>query len=260
MCPVDDSQPAEGSGQARGWLTLPRRALMHIGVGRNLLWRARTGSEVDFWADWLTGAPGTERWASDRDARLNPETEIRDPVVRAELERNPAEQVSILDVGAGPLTWLGYRYPGKRLAIVPTDPLADKYDRLLREAGLEPPVRTIRVAGEALLEHFGPRSFDIAYATNALDHSADPVGIIANMVAVVRPGGVVILRHKRNEGESARYGGLHQWNFDAVDGRLLVWNQAVNVDVGAALGGRAATEAWAAEHEVIARLSVTDSR
>ena len=116
---------------------------------------------------------------------------------------------------------------GEELTIVPVDPLADEYDRLLRDAKLDPPIRTVRVAGEALAEHFGARRFDIAYATNSLDHSADPFTIISNMAAVVRPGGVVLLRHKRNEGDSARYGGMHQWNFDVVDDGLLVWNNAV---------------------------------
>jgi SAM-dependent methyltransferase len=230
---------------------------MHVPLGRRLWWRGRKRNEVDFWAGWLTSAPGTEQWAGDRAERLSPETEIRDPVVRAELDRNPAEEVSILDVGAGPLTWLGYRYPGKRLTIVPVDPLADEYDRLLRNAGLEPPVRTIRVAGEALLEHFHPASFDIAYATNALDHSADPLTIISNMVTVVRPGGAVVLRHKRNEGQSARYSGLHQWNFDAVDNGLLLWNEAVEVNVGSALGGRATTAAWLEDNEVVTHLLVS---
>jgi SAM-dependent methyltransferase len=240
------------------WRTLPRRALMHSGLGRRLLWRTRRNTEVDFWADWLAGAPGTEQWASDREARLDPDTEIRDPLVRAELERNPAQEVSILDVGAGPVTWLGFRYPGKTLTIVPVDPLADEYDRLLRNAGLDPPIRTICVAGEALLEHFGSGRFDIAYATNSLDHSADPFEIISNMVDVVRPGGVVILRHKRNEGESALYGGLHQWNFDEVDSSLLVWNNAVEVNVGLALERRAATTAWISQGEVIGRLVVSE--
>ena len=235
---------------------LPRRALVRFGLVRRLLWRTRAKSEVDFWASWLTGAPGTEQWAHDRELRLAPETEIRDPLVREELERIPAEEISILDVGAGPLTMLGYRYPGKTLTIVPVDPLADDYERLLREAHLEPPIPTIAVAGEALLEHFGSRKFDIAYASNSLDHSADPFTIISNMVSVVRTGGIVLLRHKRNEGESARYGGLHQWNFDVVDGRLLVWNNAVEVNVSAALEGRAATTAWTAHHEVMARLVV----
>jgi SAM-dependent methyltransferase len=242
------------------WRTLPRRALMHSGLGRRLIWRTRRNTEVDFWADWLTGAPGTEQWASDRESRLDPETEIRDPLVRAELERNPATEVSILDVGAGPVTWLGFRYPGKTLTIVAVDPLADEYDRLLRNAGLAPPIRTICIAGEELLEHFDARTFDIAYASNALDHSADPLGIISNMVALVRPGGIVILRHKRNEGESALYGGLHQWNFDALDGSLLLWNDAVEVDIGLALGKRALTTAWLSEGEVIARLVVGEAR
>jgi SAM-dependent methyltransferase len=232
---------------------------MHSGLGRRLWWRTRTSSEVDFWAGWLVGAPGTEQWASDRESRLDPEAEIRDPLVRAELERNPAEEVSILDVGAGPVTWLGYRYPGKTLTIVPVDPLADEYDRLLREAKLDPPIRTVRVAGEALVEHFGSRKFDIAYATNSLDHSADPFTIISNMVAVVRPGGVVLLRHKRNEGDSARYGGLHQWNFDVVDDALIVWNEVAQVNVGSELEGRAETKAWISEGEVVARLVVSES-
>jgi hypothetical protein len=238
------------------WRTIPRHVLMHFDLGRRMWWRKGKSSEVDFWAGWLVGGPGTEQWKSDRQERLNPETEIRDPLVRDELDRNPAEEISILDVGAGPVTWLGFRYPGKTLTIVPVDPLADEYDRLLRDAELDPPVRTIRVAGEDLVEHFGSRRFDIAYATNALDHSADPFTIIANMVAVVRLGGTVLLRHKRNEGESARYGGLHQWNFDVVDESLVLWNSAAKVDVGSALEGRAVTTAWISENEAVARLVV----
>jgi SAM-dependent methyltransferase len=240
-------------------LTIPRRALMHSGRGRRLWWRTRKSSEVHFWAAWLVGAPGTEQWASDRESRLDPNTQIRDPLVRAELERNPAEDISILDVGAGPVTNLGFRYPGKTLTIVAVDPLADEYERLLRDAHLDPPIRTIRVAGEELLEHFGSRRFDIAYAINSLDHSADPFTIISNMAAVVRTGGIVLLRHKRNEGESALYGGLHQWNFDVVDDSLLVWNNAVEVNLGSALEGRALTTAWIEQDEVIARLVVGES-
>ena len=241
------------------WLTIPRRALMHSGLGRRLWWRTRKSSEVDFWAGWLVGAPGTEQWASDRESRLDPNTQITDPLVRAELERNPAAGISILDVGAGPVTSLGFRYPGKTLTIFAVDPLADEYERLLRDAELDPPIRTIRVAGEELREHFGSRRFDIAYAVNSLDHSADPFTIISNMVAVVRTGGIVLLRHKRNEGESARYGGLHQWNFDVLDDNLLLWNNAVEVNVGSALEGRAVTTAWISDNEVIARLVVSES-
>jgi SAM-dependent methyltransferase len=152
------------------------------------------------------------------------------------------------------VTWLGFRYPGKTLTIVAVDPLADEYDRLLADAELDPPVRTIAVSGEALVEHFGSRKFDIAYASNSLDHSADPFAIISNMVALVREGGVVLLRHKRNEGEQALYGGLHQWNFDARDSRLVLWNDAVEIDVAEAFGSRVTASAWLEEQEVVARL------
>ncbi len=235
---------------------MARRALMHSGLGRRAVWRARRSSEIDFWAAWLAGAPGTEEWADDRALRLVPETEIRDPFLRAELDRIPAEEISILDVGAGPITKLGFRFPGKKLTIVPVDPLADEYDRLLRDAGLDPPIRTIRVTGEALLEYFGPGRFDIACATNSLDHSADPFRIISNMVDVVRTGGLVLLEHKQNEGDSAHYGGLHQWNFDVDRDNLVLWNNAVDLNVSAALAGRAETTAWMSGTEVIARLVV----
>ena len=250
---------ADAAARSR-WRALPRRTLVKFGLVRRLLWRSRTKSEVEFWAGWLNGAPGTEQWAADRLLRLDPETEIRDPLVRKELERLGADTISILDVGAGPLTKLGYRFPGKTLEVVAVDQLAGEYDRLLREAGLVPPVRTIAVAGEELLEHFGSRRFDIAYATNALDHSADPLAIIENMVTLVRPGGAVLLRHKRNEGQSARYGGLHQWNFDVVGDRLVVWNDASRVDLGTALGARVAATAWISDGEVVARLAVGEAQ
>jgi SAM-dependent methyltransferase len=179
-------------------------------------------------------------------------------VLRAEIEKMAKSDISILDVGAGPATNIGFRYPGRNLTIFPVDPLAHDYAGLLRAAGLEPPVRTMRVEGKALLEHFGRQRFDIAYATNSLDHSSDPLAIITNMVGVVREDGCVILRHARNEGEERRYEGLHQWNFDVIGGDLVIWNGAETVNVRHALRQQAAVEAWIDQHdrqgEVLARL------
>jgi len=79
------------------------------------------------------------------------------------------------------------------------------------------------------------------------------------MVAVVRTAGIVFLRHKRNECEQTRYGGLHQWNFDVVGGNLLVWNNAVEVSVGSTLEGLALATAWISQGKVIARLVGSES-
>lgn len=234
---------------------------MRSAVGRRLWWETRgRRSELQFWAAWLAGAAGAEEWAGDRERRFTPDAEVVDPVLRAEIERLGKSDISVLDVGAGPATKIGFRYPNKTLAIVAVDPLANEYAGLLEAAGLEPPVRTLPVAGEALLAHFGPRRFDIAYANNSLDHSVDPIGIITNMVGVVREGGSVILRHARNEGQEQRYEGLHQWNFDVAEGDLIVWNTAATVNVRSAVRQQMTVEAWIEPHDVqdhvLARMGV----
>ena len=229
---------------------------MHSRIGRRLWWRVRgRPSELAFWQAWMLGAAGAEEWSDDRRARLDPETEIVDPLVRDAVERAPGQNVSILDVGAGPITNLGYVYPGKELTIVPVDPLADHYARLLEQAGLEPPIKTRPIAGEDLLVHFSPQNFDIAHAVNSLDHSSDPLLIAANMLELVRVDGVVLLRHHHNEGEHERYEGLHQWNFDCQDGRLIFWNNAQRLDATEVLSARGRTEAWVEGDEILARIT-----
>jgi SAM-dependent methyltransferase len=230
---------------------------MHSRLGRELWWRTRgRPSELAFWRAWLAGVPGAEEWIPDREERFRADAEVRDSLVRAELSRVAQSDISILDVGAGPVTNLGYRYPGKNLRIVAVDPLADDYDRLLSQAGRRPPIQTIALPGERLLEHFGPGAFDIARAVNSLDHSAEPLSIIENMVGVVRHGGVVLLRHAPNEGETERYEGFHQWNFDVADRRLLLWNNAARIDVTRALADRGDVQATLQDDEVHVRIVV----
>jgi SAM-dependent methyltransferase len=139
------------------------------------------------------------------------------------------------------VSWLGRRHPGRTIELTPVDPLGDAYAELLASVGLEPPVRTIALAGEDILETFGESAFDLAYARNALDHSADPVEIIRQMVRVVVPGGAVVLRHYAEEAEKMRYEDLHQFNFTAEDGRLIVWNRRRRVDISGLLTDLATT-------------------
>ncbi|HEX6702245.1 MAG TPA: methyltransferase domain-containing protein [Gaiellaceae bacterium] len=215
-----------------------RRPLRAVGlrtpVGRKLLWREKgVDHELDFWRRWFE-TRGLH-WPDDYRKRLDPEAVLEEPLIADRLPEL-GDVVSILDVGAGPLTVLGKRYPGTSLRITPVDPLARDYDRLLAEFGVAPPVRTELCPGEELLTRFTAESFDIAYARNSLDHSYDPVAILRNMVTLVRPGGFVLLRHVRSEGEHQSYSGFHQWNFDAEDGHLVLWNRVRKHDVTEALG------------------------
>jgi SAM-dependent methyltransferase len=138
---------------------------------------------------------------------------------------------------------------------VPVDPFAEDYDRLLRRFAVEPPVRTIKAHGERLLSHFPPGSFDIAYAVNSIDHSYDPVRIIRNMLTLVRHDGVVLLRHRLNEGEHEGYVGLHQWNFDVRDGDLVIWNHVTTQSLRHALTATGNVEAWVEDDVALARVT-----
>ncbi len=185
------------------------------------IWRAGIGHEVEFWRTWLSGRGG--EFAEDFANRMNPTLPVARHLHRV-LHGVEAPEIRALDVGAGPLTALGKRYRRRPLRITAVDPLADLYDELLREAGIEPPVHTTWCQGELLRERFQPESFHLVYSQNALDHSYDPVAIIEQMVALALPGHYVVLEHRRNEGENERYRGLHQWNFDLDRGDFVIWN------------------------------------
>jgi len=209
------------------------------------IWEEGIGNELTYWSEQLRDPD----W-SMRQHRLDPQAEIREPELARVLDEIEATDVSILDVGAGPLTALGKTHPGKTLNITATDPLADEYNEILREVGIEPPVRTVACSGEELLDRFGPGTFDICFARNALDHSFDAPRVIDNMVALAKEGGHVVLRHRRSEARIANYVGLHQWNFDSEDGAfILSRGRGERVDVGRRLAGVASVQTEIVEDE-----------
>jgi len=187
------------------------------------VWEDNLENEVGFWNRYLSTS-GLE-WPDEFRMRLDPSSVVTDELVGGHLRRLTSIEVSILDVGAGPLTIINKTFPGKPLAITATDPLADDYDRLLTEARIDPPVRTVRCEGERLLTMFEPDTFDIAFARNALDHSYEPIRVIRNMIELVKAGGFILLKHRRNEAQTVGYEGLHRWNFDNNDDNdLILWN------------------------------------
>jgi SAM-dependent methyltransferase len=209
---------AKRSRAARGIYRSSRAAL----VGRRQperVWKEALPNEVAFWEQVL---PDRVRNHEDYKLRADPNAPMRDPLVNMLIARIPDDSLSIIDVGAGPLTALGTKYPGKTLRLTATDPLASEYIRIMRGAGIDPPVPPIECRGEDLLERFRPDTFDIAFARNALDHSADPLLVITNMVHVVKEGRFVVLRHLRRVGGQQFYRGLHQWNFDVQEGQFLI--------------------------------------
>ena len=105
---------------------------------------------------------------------------------------------------------------------------------------LQPPVPTRKGYGERLTEQFPENSFDLIHARNSIDHCLDPVVVIFNCVRALKPGCHFYLYHYRNEGSAADYYGLHQWNFDELNGQFVVSDRFGNViSISSALEGMA---------------------
>jgi SAM-dependent methyltransferase len=191
-----------------------------VGLLQKELWYNRLASERTYQREYHLADPEAMEWHV---LAQDPRRKVDDPLLIEHLKSYALSDVKIIDVGSGAITTFGYTYPGKSIEVTAVDPLADYYARLLARQGVHVPFPTIKGDGETLLDRFAPCSFDFAYARNSLDHSYDPLTIVRNMIALVKPGGYVLLKHYRNEGGS-HYEGLHQWNFDCRDGKFVIWN------------------------------------
>jgi SAM-dependent methyltransferase len=189
------------------------------GIPPQEIWAGALEDEIAFWRECLRTQGG--KWPDNHRFRLDPESLIQEHITKHLT--GIGSRVRLLDVGAGPLTIVGKRWPGHDLELTAVDALADTYDALLREFKIKPPVRTRRCDTERLSDEFMENSFDVAYALNTLDHSYEPLQAIRQMVEVVRPGGIVLLQHYPNEAERESYDGLHQWNFDWVNDDCVLW-------------------------------------
>lgn len=186
----------------------------------------------------------SDTWADNLDEELSFwRTALMDPGPDGEMQRSRATEravwdefrsripssdgpVRILDVGCGPLTTLGTLWPGRLVQVVAVDPLADAYNSLLDELEIVPPVRSSPIRGEELADHFEAGAFDVVHAANSLDHTADPVLTLEQMLTVTRPGGTLCLLHHIDVGVMENYHGLHQWNL-RPDGAhdMLIWSR-----------------------------------
>ncbi|RUV48173.1 methyltransferase domain-containing protein [Mesorhizobium sp. M5C.F.Ca.IN.020.29.1.1] len=175
--------------------------------------------EVLFWRHWFSTQGSF--WPEDYKERLDPNLPIQDHVGRY-VDRLTTNPVSILDVGAGPLTKLGKVHASKEIMITATDLLATEYDQVLRDFGIQPLVRTVFGDAENLSTQFGDYSFDIVHGQNCIDHTASPLKAIQQMLSVTKHDGFVVLYHAENEGKTESYKQLHKWDFTCEKGHFVI--------------------------------------
>lgn len=191
-------------------------------------WKLGIKSEIRFWDSYFR-TKGLQ-WSDTYKERFD--TELPMQPRPAELLAGMPSEVHILDVGAGPLTFLGKKSGDKKIQITAIDPLADEYDKILKKYDVHPPVRTRCLSAEDIKKEFSSDSFDLAVARNCIDHAYNPEIAICNMIDVVKSGSYVLLEHRENEAENENWEGLHQWNFSVnKDGDFMISSKTEEVNM-----------------------------
>ena len=102
----------------------------------------------------------------------------------------------LLDVGCGPASItadLAERVaPGRVVALDAAAGALEAARETLHERGLSEQVEV--TSGDVMALPFEDASFDVVHAHQVLQHLADPVGALAEMRRVTRPGGIVAVR------------------------------------------------------------------
>ena len=104
--------------------------------------------------------------------------------------------MDLLDVGCGPASItadLAERVaPGRVVALDAAAGALEAARKTLRERGLSEQVEV--TSGDVMALPFEDASFDVVHAHQVLQHLADPVGALAEMRRITRPGGIVAVR------------------------------------------------------------------
>ncbi|MDB5373809.1 MAG: hypothetical protein JWP04_2451 [Belnapia sp.] len=198
-------------------------------------WSQGKGYELEFWRMVATNTPPCPPdYHAEIVARCNPEAEIH-PAFIARIVTAPLDEAVLLDIAAGPVSSVGWKFEGRRLNVVPIDALAEDYAAILAEAGLRAPVPTRPGHAEDLASIFPPASIDFAHMRNALDHCYDPMKVIRGALTVLKPGATFRIDTIVNEAVIEGYQGFHQWNIERRGDRLVIWRPGIEHDVAAEL-------------------------
>ncbi|MBF0234891.1 MAG: methyltransferase domain-containing protein, partial [Desulfamplus sp.] len=182
-------------------------------------WQTDIHHEIRFWWSWVA-----RHQDEIRHLYKTPIMELPN-FLKLELGNKNPSNLSIMELGPGPVPQLGDHFNGCPITYVAVDALADEYAAIFHHYNIRQRFDIIAATGEELTQHFAAESFDVIYSSNALDHTFDPALIIKNMFTLLKPGGVIYLAACRNEGEIENYHGLHQWNFDLYHNRLILWGK-----------------------------------
>ena len=143
------------------------------------------------------GSVGTARYTHGHSAAvLSAHSRRRAADSAAYLLAHLSAGMDLLDVGCGPASItadLAERVaPGRVVALDAAAGALEAARKTLRERGLSEQVEL--TSGDVMALPFEDASFDVVHAHQVLQHLADPVGALAQMRRLTRPGGMVAVR------------------------------------------------------------------
>ena len=175
------------------------------------VWDYALSGEVAFWKRFITG----KQFARYSKAPLL--KSYFAPMMEGKTK------VSILDIGSGACPTGGWTWPGVDVHFVQADALAEQYLTIYDELGIVPPLPIEEQNMTAMT--YSDASFDIVHCRNALNHCADPLQAVREMVRVSREW--VCLSHGEAPYAVERYKGMHLWHISmADDGKdVVIWGK-----------------------------------
>ena len=202
--------------------------------------------EIAFWEGVYSNKKSIEglfRWS-----KYNKEIELAGFNVKQFLSQKKNQ--IIVDAGCGMSYCNGDKLDGKQLNIYYIDPLAPFYNRIIEKKKLDLPKITFGFI--EYLSAFIPQKVSLIIVQNALDHSKNPIRGILECIESLEIGGVLYLRHQRNEAETENYRGFHQYNISLDGNEIVIWNKKAKININTFVKDFADTETSTCGNEVIA--------
>lgn len=189
--------------------------------------------------NWINGIPyEIAYWESTYSNKKRLESLFKWSKYNKEIELNnfdvkpllcQKENPIIVDAGCGMSFSNGDKLDGKQLNVFYIDPLAPFFNKIIEKKKLDLPKITFGFI--EYISAFVPDKASLIIVQNALDHSNDPIKGILECIESLEIGGVLYLRHFKNEAVTENYRGFHKYNISLENDELIIWNKETKTNI-----------------------------
>ncbi len=171
----------------------PRRLARRVyrrALGQRRLWRRALPTEAAFWSAWI--ASRGMHWPEDFAQRFDPSTPLQESLILDRIDHFDDRRIRILDVGAGPATFVEMVADGRELVVAMEPDPAFAEQLRVRFAGHEN-VQVVEASTDELTGGVVPAPFDSVVCFNVLEHVKDDSEAVCRLHDVLAPDGRLFL-------------------------------------------------------------------